>query len=135
MNPSLKIKDERGFAIVAAALLVAISIFFGLAAAVVVEHSHMVEGAAHAQQMEWARTREDIKLTMQGSNMEIINRGAQPSVIISLLCVDNNGSMTAQQENPPILLYAFGKENIFLGALAGNKIGVLTQLGNVFWRG
>jgi hypothetical protein len=131
--------DERGFAIVAAALLVAVSIFFGIAAAVVVEHSHMVEGAAHAQQMQSIRSREELSLWIVSENtVEVVNKGALPSVIVAFLINTENGLVVKPAENVIPYLGAFENKTFTItgeGDLREFDVGVLTQLGNVFWRG
>jgi hypothetical protein len=128
--------DERGFAIVAAALLIAVSIFFGLAAAVLVEHSRMVEGAARAQQLQSIRAREELGLDVSGQNIEVVNRGSLPSVISAFLIRTENGLVAESVENAVPFLGAFDRKTFTIRTAIGenDNVGVLTQLGNVFWR-
>jgi len=139
MKKSVVCKDERGFAIVAAAMLVAISIFFGLAAAVVVEHSRLVEGAARVQQLQSVRSREELSLrVLSGGNVEVVNKGSLPSVIVDFLINKPNGLVVIPVENAVPYLGAFKRETFTItdeDNLREFDVGVLTQLGNVFWRG
>lgn len=61
-------RDESGFAIVAAALLVALAIFFSLGTVVVVEHSRLVEKSTRAQQIQTLASRETINLSQTGES-------------------------------------------------------------------
>lgn len=63
-----KARDERGFAIVAAVLLIALSIFFGLGAIVVVEHSRLIEKGVRTQQLQLIRATEDLSLSIAGTD-------------------------------------------------------------------
>ena len=137
MKKSVVCKDERGFAIVAAAMLVAISIFFGLAAAVVVEHSRLVEGAARVQQLQSVRSREELSLrVLSGGNVEVVNKGSLPSVIVDFLINKPNGLVVIPVENAVPYLGAFKRETFTItdeDNLREFDVGVLTQLGNIFW--
>ncbi|MBC7218609.1 MAG: DUF2341 domain-containing protein [Hadesarchaea archaeon] len=85
-------KEERGFAIMAAALLIAMSFFFSLGAVVVVEHSRLVEKSTRSQQLQALRLREDLKITKTENGLEIFNKGILPSTIVAVV-EEQNGSL------------------------------------------
>ena len=93
-------REERGFAILAAALLVAMAFFFSLGAVVVVEHSRLVEKATRAQQLEALRSREKIKVVQTGSGFEVVNQGVSPSVIVGYVLKDSSGALTTYSLEP-----------------------------------
>lgn len=133
----MKKSNERGFAIIAAALLVALSVMFGLGAIVVVEHSRLVEEASRVQRLQSVRATEDLSLTAVGTDeIEVTNKGALPSFLVAYLIKKQDGSLEAHKfTSPAEFVGAFEKKTLTLSpTLGGNdKIGILTQLGNVFW--
>jgi hypothetical protein len=131
-------RDERGFAIIAAALLVALSIFFGIGAAVVIEHSRMVEGAARAQQLQLIRSREYLSVrVLNEENFEVANRGSSPSVLSAFLVRSESGISVSYAEGylGAFQSRIFTRQDVGLDNLLEYRenIGVMTQLGNTFW--
>jgi hypothetical protein len=131
-------REERGFAVIAGAIMVALSLFFAFGAAVVAEHSSLVHTAKLAQERISSKAHERLAVTVTrnpGSTViEVRNVGSIPSVCVALLIAR---PMPVGLEAKSINLFVGILENrtITEGRAISDNIGVLTGLGNVFWEG
>lgn len=124
-------RGERGFAIVASVLLVALSFFFGVGTLVFCEHARTIESAVRAQQLQTMRLREELAVTEGAGGLLVVNRGTVPSIAVSLVIRRADNSLAARTLSPPVLI-GVGESRTIQNP-TGGRAGVATYLGNVFW--
>lgn len=127
--------EERGFAVIAGAVMIALALFMGFGAAVVVAQSNLIHSAKIAQELIATRAHEDLRLTViDETHINIRNIGSTPSVVVALL-VEKRDSFSVYSI-PTVyigILDSSGPHNIPIPVNKGDNVGMLTSLGNVFW--
>ncbi len=105
---------------------------------------HGINTTGATIQIDWTATRElvspeptasvgsEMLAPLAQSTVTVINKGTVPSVIAAALVGGRDGTLTVY-ENSPVFIGAFENGSFPVAAAAGDRIGVLTQLGNVFW--
>ena len=105
---------------------------------------HGINTTGETIQIDWTATRKLVSpepTASVGSEMPapsaqstytVINKGTVPSVIVATLVRGQDGTLTVY-ENSPVFIGAFENGSFAVAAAANDRIGVLTQLGNVFW--
>lgn len=127
--------EDCGFAIIAGALMVALSLFFAFGAAVVVERSNLLHSAKIAQERIAARAHEDLRVTVNRDNavIEVRNVGSTFSTVVALLVKNADNSLTVHDAS--FFVNVLGRhEFVWENSIPDDStVGVLTSLGNAFW--
>lgn len=130
--------EERGFAVIAGAVMIALALFMGFGAAVVVAQSNLIHSAKIAQELIATRAHEELYLIPDLLNNEIliVNKGSTPSIVVKLLLVkEPGGVLEAIDQDVYIGILDNGVISILdLDIEEGDNVGALTRLGNVFWK-
>jgi len=128
--------EERGFAVIAGAVMIALALFMGFGAAVVVAQSNLIHSAKIAQELIATRAHEDLRLTViDETQIKIRNIGSTPSVVNAILLKGPDNSLSVYI--PDKVFYVGILENCISNLQSApaedSTVGVLTGLGNVFW--
>ena len=66
------------------------------------------------------------------TEIEVVNKGTAPSVVVAILVKKPDGNLIVYRD-PPAPIGAFESRSFIVFATGEDRIGVLTQFGNVFW--
>ncbi len=129
--------EERGFAVIAGAVMIALALFMGFGAAVVVAQSNLIHSAKIAQELIATRAHEDLRVIHNPGETEIKirNIGSTPSVVNAILLKGPDNSLSVYI--PDKVFYVGILENCISHLQSApaedSTVGVLTSFGNVFW--
>lgn len=134
--------DEKGFAVIGSAVIVALAVFMGFGAAVIIQRNSLLHQAKLSQHRMARSVHEDLTLTVDRNpdNTEILlrNTGSTPLIADVLLLRRPDNSLDAREQlggSGDVLPLGIMENGGFtVGENVGeNEVGVATRLGNVFW--
>lgn len=139
----MKTMNNEGFAVVGSVVIIALAVFMGFSAAVVVQRGHLLHQVRLTQQRGARAAHESLKLVVDrksnSTDITLVNQGSTPSVADALLLKSPGGSLEARQElggrGDIIPVEIIGQENFTIENenIGDSVAGVHTRLGNVFW--
>lgn len=136
-------RDERGIAVIGSAVIVALAIFMGFGAAVIVRRNGLLHQAKLSRQRIEGSIHEQLDVSVNRNEdsavVTLVNSGSVPSAAETLVIKRSDGSLDAKSElesRDAILVEVMGEKK-FTASTSENygddNLGVYTRLGNVYW--